>query len=37
MSISFLPAQRADLLTSKVSLLQALILKAWPQFAYEAL
>lgn len=37
MSISCLPAQRADQLTSKVSLLQALILKAWPQFAYEAL
>lgn len=34
MSISCLPAQMSELLTSKVSLLQALILRAWPQFAY---
>lgn len=34
MSISCLSAQMGELLTSKVSLLQALILRAWPQFAY---
>lgn len=30
MSISCLPAQMGEVLTSKVSLLQALILRAWP-------
>lgn len=34
MNVSCLPAQMGDLLASKVSLLQALILRAWPQFAY---